>query len=858
MNSFDGKITELVHKKSGARLVLVKNKDPFKTFMVGFRTPPYDDTGLFHIFEHAVLAGSRLHPSKSNFFNVSDSTLASFVNAMTASVYTYYPFVTRDPKDFNNLLLVYMDSVFFPNAIKDPRIIKREGWRYEIDPKTKKMSINGIVLSEMKGAVSRPYFNLFKSLDRSFLPQTPYAYMSGGLPEKIPGLKFKQIQQAHKKYYHPQNSLIFLYGDLDFKKTLSTIDESFLSHFTKTPGFKPQEISMQKDFNGPKDPVEVFYPGPKKPNKSFVFKGYLLGEMDFFQKRAVSVMFNAFAFNAISPLKLRILKEGLAQSVKFAVLGDYNNGLIFIFEGTEAHKRKRIAKILDEEIANVVSKGLDPELITSVLNKHEFSYKEQKTNGRHRGLKLAEDIVMDNWLFPDFTPPLEQHLDTVSRFKKVRGLVKDQGFIKEFFKKNLMENKRNLWAVMKPDPLFSKKFNAKMDQLVKKALKAKPFSEYEKEDKIFRKWVASRESAEITDKTPLLQISDIKVDEAPILSRKSRIGSTEIIEYPQNANGISYLTLFFDLRGVSEENLKNLKLFTSLLKQTDTANYPFQKLSKQIDTYIGRMGVSINTYPSVKNPEDFKPTMEVSLSFLNENQKKAMGLLKEILTQSQFSPTDRAKNLLDEMKTETGLSIRDLAFDLANRLPQKIFFPNRGAFIDEYRGSSFLEYILRQKLNPKQLTAQFKTMLGEIFNQKRLYLATLVADKPDLTKLKNKLADLKQFLPPTGSKDQKWSFSNQKNYDGYAIAGEVQYLAQAASFREKGLGYNGAMKVYSNYLNARFMHPRIREQAGAYGAGSGFSREGLFIHEILRKDPNLKKSFVAFSEAVNFMKERKD
>ena len=855
MNSFDGKITELVHKKSGARLVLVKNKDPFKTFRVSFRTPPYDDTGLFHIFEHAVLAGSRLHPSKSNFFNVSDSTLASFANAITAPVYTYYPFVTRDPKDFNNLLLVYMDSVFFPNAIKDPRIIKREGWRYEIDPKTKKMSINGIVLSEMKGKLSMPDFNLWVSSRRSLLPQTPYAYMSGGLPEKIAGLKFKQIQQAHKKYYHPQNSLIFLYGDLDFKKTLSTIDESFLSHFTKTPGFKPQEISMQKDFNGPKDPVEVFYPGSKKPNKSFVSKAYLLGEMDFFQKEAGYVMFDAFASNAISPLKLRILKEGLAQSVRVMDLGDYNNGLIFIFEGTEAHKRKRIAKILDEEIANVVSKGLDPELITSVLNNWEFSHKERKTNGRHRGFQLAS-IVVGNWLFPDFTPALEQHLDTVSLFKKVRGLVKDQGFIKEFFKKNLVENKRNLWTVMKPDPLFSKKFNAKMDQLVKKALKAKPFSEYEKEDKIFRKWVASKEPPEITDKTPLLQISDIKVDEAPILSRKSRIGSTEIIEYPQNANGISYLTLFFDLRGVSEENLKNLKLFTSLLKQTDTANYPFQKLSKQIDTYIGRMDIGTTIYPSVKNPEKFKPTMEVSLSFLNENQKKAMDLLKEILTQSQFSPTDRAKNLLDEMKTQISLSISSLAPSLTGQTAAKDFFPNRGAFIDEYSGSSFLEYILRQKLNPKQLTAQFKTMLGEIFNQKRFYLATLVADKPDLTKLKNKLADLKQFLPATGSKDQKWSFSNQKNYDGYAIAGEVQYLTQAASFKEKGLEYNGAMRVYSNYLDTRFMIPKIREQAGAYGAGSWFSREGLFFMTSYR-DPNLKTSFGVFSEAVDFMKNEK-
>ena len=175
MASPNADVVELVHKQSGARLVLVKNSDPARTFMAAFRTPPYDDTGLFHIFEHAVLGGSRLYPSKSNFFKVARSTVASFINAMTSSVSTLYPFVTRDSKDFDNLLSVYMDAIFFPKTVKDPRIVKREGWRYEVDSKSKKMSINGIVLSEMKGAFSNPYRNLFFHIYRSILPQTPYA-----------------------------------------------------------------------------------------------------------------------------------------------------------------------------------------------------------------------------------------------------------------------------------------------------------------------------------------------------------------------------------------------------------------------------------------------------------------------------------------------------------------------------------------------------------------------------------------------------------------------------------------------------------------------------------------------------------
>ena len=224
VSAIGSELVQLKHIKSGAHIVLIKNEDPARSFMVGFRTPPYDDTGLFHIFEHAVLEGSRLYPSKSNFFHLANSSVASFINAMTGPVYTLYPYVTRSQKDFDNLLSVYMDAVFFPNVLNDPRIIKREGWRYEVNPDTKKMSINGIVLSEMKGAYASPYRSLWSEMSRTLVPDTPFAFSSGGLPAKVATLTFEQIRDAHKKYYHPQNSVIYLYGDLNFKKELEVLD----------------------------------------------------------------------------------------------------------------------------------------------------------------------------------------------------------------------------------------------------------------------------------------------------------------------------------------------------------------------------------------------------------------------------------------------------------------------------------------------------------------------------------------------------------------------------------------------------------------------------------------------------------
>ena len=848
---FDGEVTQLTHKKSGAKLVLIKNKDQARSFMVSFKTPPYDDTGLFHIFEHAVLAGSRLYPSKSTFFNVARSSVASFINAMTSSVSTYYPFVTRDSKDFDNLLSVYMDAVFFPKAIQDPRIIKREGWRYEIHPKTKKISINGVVFNEMKGAFSNPRRLLWLNLNRHLLPQTPYAYSSGGFPEKVATLQFEQIVEAHKKYYHPQNSLICLYGDIDYQKTLATIDKQFLSHFSQSENFKAPEIALQKEFNKSSPPqIIADYPGQKKPKKDFVAKGYVLGKLTPLEEDAINTMLRAFVSNDTAPLKLRILKEGIATSVFYQTLAGKDNAVAFVFEGTESSKLKTLENILQEEIDKVIQKSLDQKLLTSILNKSEFSYKESNNNSKHKGLLLGS-VITHHWLYPD--RPLFQKLDFMSQFKKIRKLLRDKNFIKNFFQKHFKDNTHFRWIIMKPNPQFSEKFNKTIAEKIETALKVKPFSEYEKEDKLYREWVSSTETQEITSKTPLLKLSDIKADEKAIPLKKTQLDSYEVIEYPQSTGGISYINLFFDLKGVDEKNLKSLQLLTYLLKKTNTKHYSFQELSRQINTYVGHLNFSVNSYQSIKDTKHFKPFMVVSLRFLNENLLKSIHLLKELLIHSQFLPEDRVENLLNELKTKMSNSISHRAMSLSKKAANKSFFPNLGAFIDETSGGTFEEYMLNSKKNSDQLLLKFKTILGNIFNQNRLHLVTMTSDQNQLRTLRKKITQLKNSLPSLSSKNQEWSFSTQKNYEGYAIPGEVQYITETTSFKEQGLKYSGSLRVYSEYLNKYFLHPRLREQSGAYGAWNYVSREGLWTMQTYR-DPNLQKSFDIFSQSVNFMK----
>lgn len=847
-------VVQMVHEKSGATVILIKNKDQARSFMAGFRTPPYDDTGLFHIFEHAVLAGSRLYPSKSNFFNLANSSVASFINAMTGSVYTYYPFVTRSPKDFDNLMSSYLDAVFFPNTVKDPRLIAREGWRYEVNPQTKKMSINGIVLSEMKGAFSSPYRSLWFQTTRSLLPQTPFAFSSGGLPEQIATLSFDQIVDAHKKYYHPQNSVIYLYGDLDYKKQLAKIDKQFLSHFAKDPKYVRPEIKLQTDFNYPTPIVEATYPGEKAKNKDFIGKGFVLGkDLTVTEENAAAVLAQAFSENNAAPLKLRALKEGIAKSTFFMGAGGQDNGITFVFEGANASDKEKIEHILDDEISKVVSQGLDPELLNSILNKYEFSFKEKNSNGSHKGMQLGS-IVLSNWIYQD--EPLNEALDFVSQFKKLRALLNDQTFVKNFFKKHFKENTHSRWVILKPDPEFSKKFNAGLDKKVNEALKEKSFADYEKDFATYKKWVAEKEPQDILNKTPTLKLSDIKTDEPPIKSKKVSAGNTTILQYPQDTSGITYMELYFDLKGVSQENLRHLPLLPSFLKKTDTTNYPFKKLSKEIDTYIGGIGIGVSTYQSLKTPDNFKPSMTLSFRFINENKDKAIKLIQELVTESQFTPKNRLNNLLEEIKSNMASSVANRAPGLSRAAASKSFFPDLGAFNDETGGGTFENHMRSTKMTAESLIPKLQTLLKNIFNQKRLYLATLTTSENDLNKYTDEIKKLKASFPKEASSDQTWDFSKQKNYNAYAIPGEVQYVTQTTSYTKKNLEYDGSLLVYQTYLNSKYMTPRLREQAGAYGGWSSFSRTGLFTMATY-KDPNLRRSLKIFSEAMEFMKKEK-
>ena len=838
-----GEIVELSHKKSGASLTLIKNKDEARFFSATFRTPPYDDTGIFHVFEHSVLAGSRLHPSKSNFFHVYSSSIASFINAQTWPVFTTYPYVTKSDKEFHNLLSVYMDAVFFPKTTSDPRIVKREGWRYEVD-KDDRLKFNGIVFSEMKGSLSDPKRLVYSYLTELLLPSTPYKYESGGKPENVVDLKFEQIVEAHREFYHPQNALINLYGDLDFEKTLKVIDEKFLSHFEKDSNFKPKEIPLQKSLT--KKVIKKSYPSSQTEKSDYIASGYVLGEKSLVDSHAIRVLLFAFTDETSSSLKLNTLKQGLAKDVALASCMGEDNAFAVVFEGSEEKNLEKIKSLLKEEILKASKEGLDSKLLESVLNSWEFDSKEKK-NQSHKGLELSLEIIR-TWLYPQNS--LKECLDHKKLFKKIRENLENKEYVKNFFK-SLLENDTNCFLVMKPDPDYSKKFNQILEDKLSLALKEKNIQEFKEEDNQFKEWNTAEESKEIIGKSPVLDLKGLQDLEKALPFKKSKTDQYELIEYPQKTHDISYIKLFFDLKGVKKEDIKNLRLLESLLQKTDSKNYPFKELSQEIDTHFGSLSFHSDTYQSFKNPKEFKALLEVSFSFLNENKEKVFSLLRELLTDRSFTPLSQVEACWNEKKVAFSHSISDLAPSFASNSVKKHFYKDLASFQDELYGSSQVNYILKEDIKKEDLSLRMKEIFKSLFNKNQLKLVTLTTDEKQMEVLKSEIEALTKTLPSKDSKKEAWDFSD-KHYEAFLIPGEVQYNYAGILFED--LPYHGSRRVYTQYLFGRYLYPKLREQGGAYGAGSQALSSGLFILGTYR-DPNLKSSFEAFKDIPSFMKE---
>ena len=469
----------LEHKKTGARIFLLSNDDENKVFCIGFRTPPSDSTGVAHILEHSVLCGSEKFPVKDPFVELVKGSLNTFLNAMTYPDKTVYPVASCNDKDFANLMHVYMDAVFYPDIYKQPNIFYQEGWHYEMENASDELKLNGVVYNEMKGAFSSPDDVLDREIVRNLFPDTIYANESGGDPDVIPNLTYEQFLDFHRKYYHPANSYIYLYGNMDMVERLNWMDEHYLSHFEKID--VEANISLQEPFAAPREAVKPYSITESEPLEHNTYLTCSMTAGDVLNREeyiAFQILDYALCSSQGAPLKQALLDAGIGEDI----YSDYDNGtrqpyFSIVAKNADASRKEEFLRIIDETLEKLVAEGLDQKRLQAGLNYYEFKYREADYGIFPAGLMYGLQ-VMDSWLYDETRPFI--HIEAGDTYRSLREKV-ETGYFEQLIEKYLLHNPHRSVLLLVPERgLTDKKDQELADRLqaYKETLTAEEIEKY--------------------------------------------------------------------------------------------------------------------------------------------------------------------------------------------------------------------------------------------------------------------------------------------------------------------------------------------------------------------------------------------
>lgn len=843
------------HVKSGAKLIYLQNQDENKVFSISFRTPVHDNTGVNHIIEHSVLCGSKKYPVKDPFLIMTKQSLNTFINAFTGPDFTMYPVASRNEKDFNNLMSVYLDAVFYPNISKDPRILKQEGWHYEINNKTGELSYNGIVYNEMKGNYSSPQGILSNAINQSLFKDNSYSFESGGNPENIPDLTYEKFIQTYKKYYVPSNSSIYLYGKLNIESTLEFINDNYLSKLSK--GAVDSTIKLQKTY---KRGVEEtgFYPVARDAstaNMTYLSSNYVIDKVSGAEEILGFQILEAILLNSeASPLKKTLVHNGIGTNI-YARFNTSIQQPIFsiIAENANEKEKYKFKSVIDDGLKQIVKSGFDKELINSVLSTIEFSLHAQNSEA-NRGMNyMFAAINSSNY---DINPI--EYLEITPALNKIRTNILS-GYLEKLIEKYLLDNKHNSLVVLKP----SNGLNEHKEQLVKEKLEAYKISLSENQlDKIrkdtqeLKIWQETEDSKEDLSKIPTLSLKDLnsKAEEIPTIERLEQ--GIKVLSHPLFTDGIIYSNLYFDSSKVPQDKVLYLKLLASILGNVSTQRYNVMQLSNKIMSYTGGISFTSTAFRDNNNynkASGYSPKMIVSVNALNTNLPKAFELLDETMNHSNFKDKKRIKDLIKMLRA----NYESVFVNQGNSLAIERTLSYLSDF-GKYKDLDYIPYYNFICDLDDNFDAEFDEMVKElnnvveiVFNKDEL-VVSITGDEKYYTDFQNAFNYFQGAIQNKKFKRQDYKFDFSKKNEAFVIPSQVQYVVKAGSFKSTGYKYSGRVKVLENILNSDYLWKELRVKGGAYGGAMSAAKEGLLFYSY--RDPNLKETISTFDGAVKFLR----
>ena len=846
----------LRHKKTGARVMLIENDDENKVFNIAFRTPPKNSTGVAHILEHSVLCGSKEFPLKDPFVELVKGSLNTFLNAMTYPDKTCYPVASCNDQDFQNLMHVYLDAVFYPNIYQKEEIFRQEGWSYQLEKPEGPLKYNGVVYNEMKGAFSSPDEVLEREIMNSLFPDTPYGCESGGDPDHIPELSYEEFLEFHKTYYHPSNSYIYLYGNMDMAEKLEFLDEHYLSAFEKLE--IDSSIPMQPAFEKRRD-LTMEYPISESENSegnSYLAYSTVVGEAaDTLTAVAFEVLDYALLSAPGAPLKQALLDAGIGMDV----YGSYDDGIRqpyfdVIAKGTDPDKKDRFLEIIQSTLTNIVKNGVNKKTLQAGINYMEFRYREADFSSWPKGLMYGLDIF-GSWLYSD--EKAFSHVQILPVFEKLKSLL-NQGYFEELIQKYLLDNPHGSVITLVPSKGLAARREQALAEKLQKQLEGMTEEERNGLVEKTKSLVAYQESEEEPGSEkciPMLKREDIKKEAAGFTNQELDVDGSLFLYHEVPTNGIAYLDLMFDLKKLSPEKVPYVGLLKSVLGYVDTEHYSYGELSDEINAQTGGIASGVEVFDRVDSIDEYKAAFSVTGKAMYSNIDVLFRMIREILNTSKLSDTKRLYEIIARVKSRAQANLVSAGHCTAVLRGASYSSP-MAAFQDAMSGVAYYQFIenLEKEFDSRkeELVHTLKELMVEILRPEYLCVS-YTGERETLDEVMGQVKALKMTLHTEPVKTSSEPMHCVKKNEGFTTSGQVQYVARTGNFRKKGYEYTGALDILKVALSYDYLWMNLRVKGGAYGCMSGFKRSGE-SYFVSYRDPHLKRTLEIYEGIPEYVR----
>lgn len=846
----------LRHKKSGARIAILSNNDDNKVFYIGFRTPPEDETGVPHIIEHTTLCGSKKFPVKDPFIELAKGSLNTFLNAMTYPDKTVYPVASCNDQDFKNLMDVYLDAVFNPNITKYEEIFKQEGWHYELTGKDDELKINGVVYNEMKGAYSSPDEVLSSQIYRSLFPDNTYSKDSGGNPEYIPKLTYEAYLDFYHKYYHPSNSYIYLYGDMDVVERLEWLDKEYLSLYD----YKKvnSEINKQPAFDEIKN-VEAQYSitmDDSQENKTYLSYNRVVGDtLDEMLYQAFDVLDYALVSSPGAPVKQALIDAGIGDDV----YGSYDAGILqpvfsFVAKNANASQADEFESIIENTLKEVVKTGINKEALLAGINSSEFKFREADFGQFPKGLLFGLNCL-DSWLFDDMKPFI--HLECLGTFAKLRKAV-DTDYFEKLIQEYLLDNTHGSSVTVKPKRgLGNEREEALAKELsdYKASLSDEEIKKLIEDTEHLKKYQEEPSSDEDLRKLPMLTRADMKKNAMPFSNIEDELLDVKVVRHDIESNGIDYISFLFDAGDFAQSELGYLGFFTNALGLVSTEKYSYTDLANATNIYTGGISTGTASHPDIKDRNNFVFKFEVKLKVLEKNLDKALELMEQMLLTSDFTDTKRLGELVAQIKARLQANLSSSGH-LVAAMRSMSSFSRYALYQDELKGIAFYRSICRIEKelseSPKSVSDKLAAIAKKLFARNRMLISFTGNNeaygnaKPSLEKV---IAGFDKMSVVGNQAEVHFNTAKEAFID----ASQIQYVAKTGDFICEGYEYTGALRLLRIILSYDYLWINVRVKGGAYGCMNTFLRSGE-SYFVSYRDPNLSDTLDVYDRIPEYIK----